>query len=62
MTLRIAQTTFTGSNGKIGILSRVLGSVTNNNGFRIGFIVPGTHWLGGWVGPRAGLDDVEKRK
>jgi hypothetical protein len=18
----------------------------------------GTHWLGGWVGPRAGLDDV----
>jgi hypothetical protein len=22
---------------------------------------PGTHW-GGWVGPRAGLDDVEKRK
>jgi hypothetical protein len=24
--------------------------------------VPGTHWIGGWVGPRAGLDDVEKRK
>jgi hypothetical protein len=23
---------------------------------------PGTHWIGGWVGPRAGLDDVEKRK
>jgi hypothetical protein len=23
---------------------------------------PGTHWAGGWVGPRAGLDDVEKRK
>jgi hypothetical protein len=22
----------------------------------------GTHWLGGWVGSRAGLDDVEKRK
>jgi hypothetical protein len=21
---------------------------------------PGTHWRGGWVGPRAGLDDVEK--
>jgi hypothetical protein len=21
---------------------------------------PGTHWIGGWVGPRAGLDDVEK--
>jgi hypothetical protein len=23
---------------------------------------PGTHWKGGWVDPRAGLDDVEKRK
>jgi hypothetical protein len=22
----------------------------------------GTHWLGGWVDLRAGLDDVEKRK
>jgi hypothetical protein len=21
-----------------------------------------THWLGGWMGPRAGLDDVERRK
>jgi hypothetical protein len=23
---------------------------------------PHTHWIGGWVGPRGGLDDVEKRK
>jgi hypothetical protein len=23
---------------------------------------PGTHWIGGWVGPRAGLDDVERRR
>jgi hypothetical protein len=23
---------------------------------------PGTHWMGGWVGPRAGLDDVEKKQ
>jgi hypothetical protein len=23
---------------------------------------PGTHWLGGWVGPRAGLDTVSRRK
>jgi hypothetical protein len=23
---------------------------------------PGTHWTGGWVGPRASLDAVEKRK
>jgi hypothetical protein len=22
----------------------------------------GTHWIGGWVDSRAGLDDVEKRK
>jgi hypothetical protein len=22
----------------------------------------GTHWIGGWVDPRTGLDDVEKRK
>jgi hypothetical protein len=23
---------------------------------------PGTHWIGGWVGPRASLDAVAKRK
>jgi hypothetical protein len=23
---------------------------------------PVTHWIGGWVDPRASLDDVEKRK
>jgi hypothetical protein len=23
---------------------------------------PGTHWIGGWVGPRASLDTVVKRK
>jgi hypothetical protein len=23
---------------------------------------PGTHSIGGWVDPRAGLDEVEKRK
>jgi hypothetical protein len=23
---------------------------------------PGTHWTGGWVDLRAGLDDLEKRK
>jgi hypothetical protein len=22
----------------------------------------GAHWIGGWVDPTAGLDDVEKRK
>jgi hypothetical protein len=23
---------------------------------------PGTHWIGGWVGPRTGLDDMEKKR
>jgi hypothetical protein len=23
---------------------------------------PGTHWIGGWVGPRTDLDDMEKKK
>jgi hypothetical protein len=25
-------------------------------------MVLGTHWIGGWVNPRVGLDDVENRK
>jgi hypothetical protein len=29
---------------------------------RPGRIYPGTHWIGGLVGPRAGLDDVENLK
>jgi hypothetical protein len=27
---------------------------------RLGRFTPGTHWTRGWVGPRAGLDDMEK--
>jgi hypothetical protein len=27
--------------------------------FTSGEIAPGTHWIGGWVGPRAGLDTVD---
>jgi hypothetical protein len=23
---------------------------------------PGTHWIGGWVDPRTGIEDMEKRK
>jgi hypothetical protein len=30
--------------------------------FTHGEKAPGTHWIGGWVGPRADLDDEEKRK
>jgi hypothetical protein len=26
------------------------------------FNAPGTHWIGGWLDLRAGLDDLEKRK
>jgi hypothetical protein len=29
---------------------------------RPGRFTPGTHLIEDWVGPRAGLDDVEKRK
>jgi hypothetical protein len=29
---------------------------------RPGRFTPGTHWIGGWVDPRAGLDDLEKRQ
>jgi hypothetical protein len=28
--------------------------------FTPGERAPGTHWKGGWVDPRAGLDDVKK--
>jgi hypothetical protein len=30
--------------------------------FTLGERAPYTHWIGGWVGPRVGLEDVEKRK
>jgi hypothetical protein len=30
--------------------------------FTPGERAPGTHWIGGWVGLRAGLNDLEKRK
>jgi hypothetical protein len=26
--------------------------------FTLSVIVPGTHWIGGWVGPKVSLDDV----
>jgi hypothetical protein len=37
-------------------------SVSRPGRFPIGEIVLGTHWIGAWMGPRAGLGDVEKRK
>jgi hypothetical protein len=37
-------------------------SVSRPGLFTPGEIAPGTHWKGGWMGPRTGLDDVERRK
>jgi hypothetical protein len=37
-------------------------SVSRPGRFTPGERAPGTHWIGGWVGPRTGLDDVETRK
>jgi hypothetical protein len=37
-------------------------SVSRPGRFTTGEIAPGTQWIGGWVGPRAGLDVMEKRK
>jgi hypothetical protein len=30
--------------------------------FIAGETAPGTHFIGGWVGPRAGMDSMEKRR
>jgi hypothetical protein len=37
-------------------------SVSRSVRFTPGERAPCTHWIGGWEGPNAGLDDVEKRK
>jgi hypothetical protein len=37
-------------------------SVSRSGCFTLGERAPGSHWIGDWVGPIAGLDDVEKRK
>jgi hypothetical protein len=37
-------------------------SVSRSVWFTPGERAPGTHWKGGWVNPRAGLDYFEKRK
>jgi hypothetical protein len=37
-------------------------SVSRPGRFTSGERVPGTHRMGGWVGPRADQDDMEKRK
>jgi hypothetical protein len=37
-------------------------SVLRPGRFTSGERAPGTHWIGSWVGPRVGLEDVERRK
>jgi hypothetical protein len=37
-------------------------SASRSGRFTTGENAPDTHWIEGWVDPRAGLEDVEKRK
>jgi hypothetical protein len=37
-------------------------SVSRPSRFTPGERAPGTHWIEGWVDPRVGLDDMEKRQ
>jgi hypothetical protein len=37
-------------------------SASRSSRFTAGERAPGFHWIGGWVGPSTGLDDVKKRK
>jgi hypothetical protein len=54
--------------GSVGIAPRILDlgtrwrSASRPGRFTPKERTPGTHWIGGWVGPRAFLDTVVKRK
>jgi hypothetical protein len=56
--------------GSRGIYPRFLGlgtsggewSASRPSRFTLEERAPGTHRIGGWVSPRTGLDDVEKKK
>jgi hypothetical protein len=51
--------------GSGGIVPRILTSALDGREWlasRPGGFTPGTHWIGGWVGPRAVLDAVASRK
>jgi hypothetical protein len=37
-------------------------SASRSGRFTRGERAPGNHWIGGWVDPKVGLDEVEKRK
>jgi hypothetical protein len=36
-------------------------SASRSGRFNPGERAPGTHWIGGWVGPTTGLNDVETK-
>jgi hypothetical protein len=47
------------------LTSALLGGEWSTSGpgrFSPGKRALGIYWIGGWVGPRAGLEDIEKRK
>jgi hypothetical protein len=52
--------------GKVALLTLALDrgewSASRPSRFTPGERDPGTHWIGGWVGPRAGLEAVVRRK
>jgi hypothetical protein len=48
--------------GGIDLLARGKWPTSRPCRFTPGERAPGTHWIGGWVGRRAGLNDVERRK
>jgi hypothetical protein len=37
-------------------------SASRTGRFNHGERAPGTHWIGGWVSPTTGIDDVEKNR
>jgi hypothetical protein len=50
---------------QIFLISALVGgesSASRPDRFTPGERAPATHWIGGWVGPTVGLEDVEKRK
>jgi hypothetical protein len=55
-----------GSGGKVPRIldlgTRCEWSASRPGGFTPRERAPSTHWIGGWVGPRAGLDAVVRRK
>jgi hypothetical protein len=59
--LKLSRTRHAGVKGErchssYSFLTLALGGVSGQRHAPTAFFPPGTHWTGGWVGPRAGLD------